>query len=142
MESSDESSFGGIESNSEQSDLEPVTYDDTATGMEQGYAVPYKEIEPESVQTEIQSVPLDVTYSPIWDASIQETVSKFKMSNHSLNLLCSKQFLKSDKLKLGEKASHIPVLLMQQSHQPERHLHQKAETFSPHPAPTLALVGT
>ena len=119
LESSGESgSFGDIESNSEQSDLEPETGDDTATGMERDREVPYQGIEPESMQTEIQSVPLDVAYSPIWDASIRETVSKFKMSNHSLNLLRSKQFLKSDKLKLGEKASHIPILLIQQSHQP------------------------
>ena len=118
LESSDDSSFGDVESNSEESDSEPETCDDTETGMERDQAVPYQEIEPDSVQTEIQSLPLDVAYSPIWDPSIRETVSKFKMSNHNLNLLRSKQFLKSDKLKLGEKASHIPVLLIQQSHQP------------------------
>ena len=124
LESSDESgSLGDIESNSDQSDLEPEAYRDTATGMEQGQEVPYQE--PEPAQTEVQSssviphsVPSDVAHSPIWDASIRETVSKFKMSNHSLNSLRSKQFLKSDKLKLGEKASHIPVLLIQQSFQP------------------------
>ena len=124
LESSDESgSLGDIESNSDQSDLEPEACHDTATGMEQDQEVPYRE--PEPVQTEGQSsavfphsVPLDVAYSPIWDASIRETVSKFKMSNHSLNSLRSKQFLKSDKLKLREKASYIPVLLIQQSLQP------------------------
>lgn len=60
-------------------------------------------------------LPVELAYSPIWNPYVCVLVSDSKVSTHVINDLRSQQFLRSSELNLGNKASKIPVLLIQQS---------------------------
>ena len=135
-EDSDESgSLGDVDSISDHSELELEAYRSIATeqadleleachatGSDSAEMEDQGEVETQPVQTEVpspailpHSLPLGVAYSPIWDASIREAVSLSKITDHVLNTLRSKQFIKAPELKLGDNAPCVPVLLIQQS---------------------------
>ena len=85
-------------------------------------------------QHPLTDLPPGVAYSPIWDEDTRKMVSKSKAPDHLLNRARSKQFVKSSELKLGKKAAHIPVLLIQQNFQlqPIPNMHTGGSTSSNH----------
>lgn len=61
------------------------------------------------------SLPPDLSFSPIWDAAVCGSVSNSKASGHYLNQKRSKKLVRTSELSLGSSAPQIPVLLIQQS---------------------------
>ena len=68
----------------------------------------------EDVQAPIESLPVGVAYSPLWNSYIKAIVSDSKESTQHINGLRS-QNLCQPPLELGQKVAKIPVLLIQQT---------------------------
>lgn len=59
----------------------------------------------------------EISFSPLWDKSVSDTVSRSLIPCHHLNRRRSKKLIRSKILKLGDSAPCIPVLLIQQTPQ-------------------------
>lgn len=59
-------------------------------------------------------LPPELSFSPLWDKSVSDVVSKSLIPCHLLNRTRSKKLVRSAVLKLGDSAPCIPVLLIQQ----------------------------
>lgn len=58
--------------------------------------------------------PSHVAASNLWDAETRQKVKESRSDDHQLNNMRSKLLLPGAKLDLGEKASHVPILLVNQ----------------------------
>ncbi len=65
--------------------------------------------------TPLQSLPVGVAYSPIWNSYTGAIVLNSKEPTHQINQLRSQQLVRSSTLNLGQRASKIPVVLVQQT---------------------------
>ena len=64
--------------------------------------------------SEVEPLPTELAFSPLWDSSIRSAVSNF-IPHHVLNEVRSKFFLKPKVLNLGHEACRVPVLLVNKS---------------------------
>lgn len=69
----------------------------------------------DETQTPLQSLPVGVAYSPLWNSYVRAVVSNSKEPTQKINQLRSEQLVQSPTLNLGQRASRIPVILVQQT---------------------------
>ncbi len=69
----------------------------------------------EDAQAAIESLPVGVAYSPLWNLYIKAVVSDSKESTQHINDLRSQHLTQLPSLKLDQKVAKIPVLLIQQT---------------------------
>ena len=62
-------------------------------------------------------LPTEISFSPLWNNSVSNTVSRSLIPCHLLNRHRSRKVIRSSILKLGDSAPCIPVLLIQQTPQ-------------------------
>ena len=62
-------------------------------------------------------LPTEIFFSPLWDNSVSDTVSRSLIPWHLLNRYRSRKVIQSSVLKLGDSVPCIPVLLIQQTPQ-------------------------
>ncbi len=65
--------------------------------------------------TSLESLPVGVAYSLLWNSYVRAVVSNSKKPTHEINHLRSQQLVRSSTLNRGQKASKIPVVLVQQT---------------------------
>ena len=61
------------------------------------------------------SLPFEIAFSPLWDYSVSNSVSRSLIPCHLLNRERSKKLVRASILKLGDASPCIPVLLIQQT---------------------------
>lgn len=63
----------------------------------------------------LNDLPVEISFSSLWDVSLCDSLSKSKIPDHLLNRKRSEKLIKSPVLNLGDSAPRIPVLLIQQT---------------------------
>lgn len=64
---------------------------------------------------EMEALPTELAYSPLWDTSIRNAVANSIIPHHILNEVRSKFFVKPEVVDLGSEGSRVPVLLVSKS---------------------------